>query len=171
LAITLTIHPHKSTKNLLCPASPGTTRKPKIGFDWLCFFAAGKHDFSSYPYVQQIFTFIPTLSKLALFFQIVLFKHAVRAVIPHISDFRPKASTCLAGLWHSRPSPSLNPAGRWSKLEAATRFPSILLGGSLITIVVYRDGDGFPPAKHVKRPAIGFELALFSRRPKSKKSS
>ena len=29
------------------------------------------------------------------------------------------------------------------KLEAATRFPSILVGGSLIPIVVYRDGDGF----------------------------
>jgi len=33
--------------------------------------------------------------------------------------------------------------------EAATRFPSILLGGSLIPIVVYRDGDGFSLAKHV----------------------
>ena len=59
--------------------------------------------------------------------------------------------TCLACLWHSRPSPSLNPALRWSKLEAATRFPSILLCGSLIPIVVYRDGDGFPLAKHVLR--------------------
>jgi len=108
---------------------------------------------------------------LALFFQIVLFKHAVRAAISLVSDFRPKASTCLAGLWHSRPSPSLNPAVRWSRLEAATRFPSILLSGSLIPIVVYQDGDGFYPAKHVKRPAIGFELALFSRRPKPQKSS
>jgi len=33
--------------------------------------------------------------------------------------------------------------------EVATRFPSILLGGSLIPIVVYRDGDGFSLAKHV----------------------
>ncbi len=33
--------------------------------------------------------------------------------------------------------------------EDATRFPSILLGGSLIPIVVYWDGDGFPQAKHV----------------------
>jgi len=33
--------------------------------------------------------------------------------------------------------------------EAATRFTSNLLGGSLIPIVVYRDGDGFPLAKHV----------------------
>jgi hypothetical protein len=27
--------------------------------------------------------------------------------------------------------------------EAATRFTSVALGGSLILIVVYRDGDGF----------------------------
>jgi hypothetical protein len=27
--------------------------------------------------------------------------------------------------------------------EVATRFQSILMGGSLISIVVYRDGDGF----------------------------
>ena len=33
--------------------------------------------------------------------------------------------------------------------EAATRFTSILLGGSLIPIVVYRDGDAFSLAKHV----------------------
>jgi len=34
--------------------------------------------------------------------------------------------------------------------EAATRFPSILLlGGSLIPIVVYRDGDGFSLAKYI----------------------
>jgi len=38
--------------------------------------------------------------------------------------------------------------------EAATRFPSILSGGSLIPIVVYRDGDGFPPAKHLLWPEI-----------------
>jgi len=41
----------------------------------------------------------------------------------------------------------------WGRLtvEDATRFPSILLCGSLIPIVVYRDGDGFPLAKHVPR--------------------
>jgi len=35
----------------------------------------------------------------------------------------------------------------WGRLtvEAATRFTSILPGGSLIPIVVYRDGDGFSP--------------------------
>ena len=32
---------------------------------------------------------------------------------------------------------------RWAKLEAATRFLSTTVGGSLIPIVVYRDGDGF----------------------------
>ena len=35
--------------------------------------------------------------------------------------------------------------------EAATRFPSILLGGSLIPIVVYRDGDGFSIANLILR--------------------
>jgi len=35
--------------------------------------------------------------------------------------------------------------------EAATRFVSSLLGGSLIPIVVYWDGDGFSLAKHVSR--------------------
>jgi len=35
--------------------------------------------------------------------------------------------------------------------EDATRFPSILLGGSLIPIVVNRDGDGFSLAKHIPR--------------------
>ena len=34
--------------------------------------------------------------------------------------------------------------------EAATHFPLTLLGGSLIPIVVYRDGDGFPLAKHIE---------------------
>ena len=34
-------------------------------------------------------------------------------------------------------------------LEAATPFPSILFGGSLILIVVYWDGDGFSLAKYV----------------------
>ena len=34
--------------------------------------------------------------------------------------------------------------------EAATHFLLILLGGSLIPIVVYRDGDGFPLAKHIR---------------------
>ncbi len=33
--------------------------------------------------------------------------------------------------------------------EAATHFPLILLGGSLIPIVVYWDGDGFSLAKHI----------------------
>ena len=33
--------------------------------------------------------------------------------------------------------------------EAATHFPSILWGGSLIPIVVYRDGDGFSLAKNI----------------------
>ena len=33
--------------------------------------------------------------------------------------------------------------------EAATHFPLILLGGSLIPIVVHRDGDGFSLAKHI----------------------
>ena len=37
------------------------------------------------------------------------------------------------------------------KREAATLFPSDLLGGSLITIVVYRDGDGFTLAKHIQK--------------------
>ena len=32
---------------------------------------------------------------------------------------------------------------RGFKLEAATRFPSIIASGSLIPIVVYRDGDGY----------------------------
>jgi hypothetical protein len=34
--------------------------------------------------------------------------------------------------------------------EAATHFPLNLLGGSLIPIVVYRDGDGFSLAKHIR---------------------
>jgi hypothetical protein len=37
------------------------------------------------------------------------------------------------------------------KLEAATRFPSDLLDGSLIPIVVHRDGDGFPLDKHIPK--------------------
>jgi hypothetical protein len=40
------------------------------------------------------------------------------------------------GIYHSQPSPSLRD-------EAATRFVLILMCGSLISIVVYRDGDGF----------------------------
>ena len=35
-------------------------------------------------------------------------------------------------------------------VEAATHFPLSLLGGSLIPIVVYRDGDGFPLAKYIQ---------------------
>ena len=40
----------------------------------------------------------------------------------------------------------------WGRLtvEAAPRFPSILMGGSLIPIVVYWDGDGFSLAKHIR---------------------
>jgi hypothetical protein len=33
--------------------------------------------------------------------------------------------------------------------EPATRFPLTSLGGSLISIVVYRDGDDLGQAKHV----------------------
>jgi len=33
--------------------------------------------------------------------------------------------------------------------EAATHFQLTLLGGSLISIVIYRDGDGFSLAKHM----------------------
>jgi len=33
--------------------------------------------------------------------------------------------------------------------EAATHFPSTLLGGNLIPIAVNRDGDGFSLAKHI----------------------
>jgi len=73
-------------------------------------------------------------------------------------------STYLASLWYARPSPSLNPAMRGFKLEAATRFPSILLSGSLIPIVVYRDGDGYCLAKHIQHRSserkTGFPSAL-----------
>ena len=71
--------------------------------------------------------------------------------MPTILDFRSPLCKCLAELWYTRPSPSLNHALRWSKLEAATPFPLILLGGSLIPIVVYWDGDGFSLAKHIPR--------------------
>jgi hypothetical protein len=79
---------------------------------------------------------------------------------------------CLAGLWHSRPSPSLNPAMWRFKLEAATRFPSILASGSLIPIVVYRDGDGYSwlntckAGIHERNGVSGFPLPalyMFSR--------
>jgi len=46
--------------------------------------------------------------------------------------------------------------------EAATRFPSILLGGSLIPIVVYRDGDGFSLAKHVPAKRRSFGCTSFT---------
>ena len=35
--------------------------------------------------------------------------------------------------------------------EAATHYLFTLLGGSLIPIVVYRDGDGFSLAKHIPK--------------------
>jgi hypothetical protein len=58
----------------------------------------------------------------------------------------------------------LNPAVRLSKLEAATRrFPSILLGGSLIPIVIYRDGDGFSLAKHIPaKTGLEHNIRLFN---------
>jgi len=53
---------------------------------------------------------------------------------------------------------------RWYKLEAATHFLSIILGGSLIPIVIIclrhaqgGDGDGSFLAKHIQ--ACGFEAA------------
>ena len=45
--------------------------------------------------------------------------------------------------------------------EAATRFTSILLGGSLIPIVVHRDGDGFPLAKHIPRMRGNDKVMLY----------
>jgi hypothetical protein len=39
--------------------------------------------------------------------------------------------------------------------EAATRFPTILLGVSLIPIYFYRDGDGFPWLNIYIRPLSG----------------
>ena len=63
--------------------------------------------------------------------------------------------------------PKLGPHG-WSKLEAATHFLFILLGGSLIPIVVYRDGDGFtfiehaPPSVTQGRDALATRLILLS---------
>ncbi len=59
--------------------------------------------------------------------------------------------TCLAGVGICDHPQAWSPAVRWPMLEAATHFPSIVLGGSLIPIVSYRDGDGFSWAKHVRR--------------------
>ena len=67
----------------------------------------------------------------------------------------------LAGIWNSQPSPSLDLTVRRSKLEAATRFLPILLGGSLIPIVVDRDGDGFSMAKHYPLTEQFVHLSIF----------
>jgi len=53
---------------------------------------------------------------------------------------------CLAGLWYSLPSV----------------FLSTILGGSLIPIVVYRDGDGFAMAKHIQVARSGVPRLRFA---------
>jgi len=70
---------------------------------------------------------------------------------------RPEVSY-LVVLPHSRPSPSLNTAVLWFKFEAATRFPSILPGGSLIPIVLR--GEAVPALRPAGIPSTSSGQAL-----------
>jgi hypothetical protein len=73
----------------------------------------------------------------------------MQSVIPAKYVFsRPLVFASIPKLEPRRAGVQAFPWGRLT-VEAATRFPSILSSGSLIPIVVYWDGDGFPLAKHV----------------------